>query len=183
MPSCRSLSAAATPPRSATANGRPLVIVVNDQHDEGGSFKALVEQVPSIERIGITSAGSVFRLPAQPREVQSPTGTPLTYRGNDGGGGRAVLDFGSTRVVRAVTFNLRWHYPELGERLLIESSEDGSSWQQAWLGWTGGLAVAAALEDPLTAPVRIPLADVRGRYLRIYPAPAWLLRELTVGGP
>ena len=172
-----------TSPLRYLAIGRPLIIVVNDQHDEDGGFRAMVEQVPSIERIGITSAGSVFRLPAQPREVQSPTGTPLPYRGNDVGGGRAVLDLGSTQVVRAVTFNLRRHYPELGERLLIESSEEGQSWQQAWLGWTGGLALAAALEDPLTAPVRIPLADVRGRYLRIYPAPTWLVRELTVGGP
>ena len=96
---------------------------------------------------------------------------------------RAVLDLGSTQVVRAVTFDLRRHYPELGERLLIESSEEGQSWQQAWLGWTGALAVAAALEDPLATPVRIPLADVHGRYLRIYPAPAWLVRELTVVGP
>jgi hypothetical protein len=85
--------------------------------------------------------------------------------------------------VRGVSFNLRWHYPELCERLLIEQSDDGQAWRQAWLGWTGALAVAAAIEDPLVVPVQVPLPDIRARYLRIYPAPNWLGRELRVVGP
>jgi hypothetical protein len=165
------------------ARGRPLIVIVNDQFDAGGEFRTMVERVPSIERIAASSAGTIFRLPAQPREAPPVTGSLLTWRLRDAGGERLEIDLDSTRVVRAVTFNLRWHYRELGERLLVERSDDGQVWEQAWLGWTGALAVAAAVEDPLVAPVRIPLPDIRVRYLRIYPAPRWLGRELTVIGP
>ena len=165
------------------AAGQPLIVVVNDQLDTGGDFKRMVEGLPSIEWIGVTSAGTVFRLPAQPREPPAPVGAALASHVSDGGGERAVIDLERTRVVRGVTFNLRWHYPELGERLLIERSDDGQSWEQAWIGWTGALAVAGAIEDPLLAPVRVPLPDIRARYLRVYPAPRWLARELAVIGP
>jgi hypothetical protein len=86
-------------------------------------------------------------------------------------------------VVRGIGFNLRWHYPELGERLLIERSDDGQVWQETWRGWTGALAVRAAIEDPQLAPVRVSLRDIRARYLRVYPAPNWLARDITVIGP
>ena len=53
----------------------------------------------------------------------------------------------------------------------------------AWESWTGGPALAGALENALENPVRITLPDVTARYLRIHPAPRWLARELTVYGP
>ena len=165
------------------AAGRPLIVVVNDQFDAGGDFRRMVEGLPSIEWMGATSAGTVFRLPAQPRDPPAPVGAALASHISDGGGEHAVIDLERSRVVRGVTFNLRWHYRELGERLLVERSDDGQSWEQAWIGWTGALAVAAAIEDPLVAPVRVPLPDIRARYLRVYPAPRWLARELTVIGP
>jgi hypothetical protein len=165
------------------ARGRPLVIIVNDQFDAGGDFKSMVEALPSIERVGMTGAGTVFKLPAQPREAPTMAGTRLPAQLLDAGGQRLEIDLGKAQVVRGVSFNLRWHYPELGERLLIEQSDDGQAWRQAWLGWTGALAVAAAIEDPLVVPVQVPLPDIRARYLRIYPAPNWLGRELRVVGP
>jgi hypothetical protein len=170
-------------PLTYLARGRPLIIIVNDQYDAGGEFKKMVEALPSIERVDSTSAGTVFRLPAQPREPPSSDGAVLPSQLRDAGGQRLEIDLGSTRVVRGLRFNLRWHYPELGERLLIERSDDGQTWERAWLGSTGALAVAAAVADPLVAPVRVPMPDIRARYLRIYPAPRWLGRELTVLGP
>jgi hypothetical protein len=169
-------------PLGYLARGRPLAIIVNDQFDAGGEFRSMVEGLPSIERIGSTSAGTVFRLPARAREAPvAGAGIPAQLR--DAGGERLEIDLGNPRVVRGVAFNVRWRYAELGERLRIEQSDDGQVWQQAWLGWTGALAVAAAIEDPLLVPVRVALPDIRARYLRIYPAPRWLGRELTVIGP
>jgi hypothetical protein len=165
------------------ARGRPLFIVVNDPFDAGGDFNAMVAALPSIERIGATSAGTIFRLPAQPREPSSRDGAAVPVQLRDAGGQRLEIDLGRTQVVRGIGFNLRWRYPELGERLLIERSDDGQIWERAWLGWTGALAVAAAIDDPLLAPVRVPLPDIRARYLRVYPAPKWMARELTVIGP
>jgi hypothetical protein len=170
-------------PLGYLARGRPLIIIVNDQFDAGGEFKSMVEGVPSIERMGTTSAGTIFRLPAQPRDAGPITGAALLSQLRDAGGQRLEIDLGTVQVVRGIGFNLRWHYAELGERLLIERSDDGQVWQEAWRGWTGALAVQAAIEDPLVAPVRVPLRDLRARYLRIYPAPKWLAREITVIGP
>ena len=170
-------------PLGYLARGRPLMIIVNDQFDAGGDFKSMVEGLPSIERIGTTSAGTLFRLPAQPRDADTITGATLPARLRDAGGQRLEIDLGTMHVVRGIGFNLRWHYPELGERLLIERSDDGQVWQEAWRGWTGALAVRAAIEDPQLAPVRVSLRDIRARYLRVYPAPNWLARDITVIGP
>jgi hypothetical protein len=66
--------------------------------------------------------------------------------------------------------------------MLIEASDDGMTWRQAWLGWTGEFAFEATLRDPALVPVQIPLPSLRTQYLRIYPAPAWLGDELKVIG-
>jgi hypothetical protein len=85
--------------------------------------------------------------------------------------------------VRTIEFPLRWHYAELGERIAVEASNDGAQWRTVWEQWTGGRALAGALEDQQVAPFRIPLPDVGARYLRIHPAPNWMMRELRVMGP
>ena len=165
------------------ARGRPLLIVVNDRFDEGGAMRRVVESLPSIERLETTGAGTTFRLPAQPREPEGDTGTPLPASMVDAGAGRLLVDLGEPRAVRSVMFALHWHYGELGDRLSIDVSQDGQRWERAWAGWTGAPAFAASLEDPSLTPVRLPLRDARARYLRIYPAPAWLASELRVFGP
>jgi hypothetical protein len=100
----------------------------------------------------------------------------------DVGRDRLEFDLGGVRSALAIEFPLRSRYKDLGNRMLIESSEDGSHWREAWLGWTGGLALDGTLKDPLLAPIRIPLHNVKARYLRIYPAPAWMKHALTLVG-
>lgn len=164
------------------ARGRPLIIIVNRRLDAGGRYTSMMEAIPSIERIGATSVESIYRLPAQPLEAPPVSGVPLAWRPRDAGGERLEIDLETTRVVHSTVFNLRSRYRELSEQLLIERSNDGKDWETAWHGWTGAPAVAAAIEDPLVAPVRLPLSDVRARYLRLYPAPAWLASELAIVG-
>jgi hypothetical protein len=114
--------------------------------------------------------------------VPLPAGPVLAAQARAVGGNRIEVDLGRAHVVRALEFAVRWRYEEFADRLLVEASEDGREWQQAWLGWTGAAALAAALEDPRVTPLRVPLGDVRARYLRIYPAPPWAARELRVIG-
>jgi len=170
-------------PLLVLAAGRALTVVVNDQYDTGGDFKRMVETLPAIERFSVTGAGTVFQLAAQPRAVQAPPGQPIAFQARDAGGQQLILDLAAPQVVRALTFNLRGRYAELGERLRVERSDDGQVWEQSWLGWTGGLALTGAVADPLLVPIRIPLPDIRARYLRIYPAPPWLAQEVGVRGP
>jgi len=170
-------------PLLTLAAGHPLTIVVNDQYDAGGDFQKLVEAVPGIERFSVTNAGTVFTVPAQPVGRTPSAGLPIAFQPHDAGGQQLVLDLATPQIVRTVTFNLRWHYPELGERLRIDRSDDGQAWEQVWLGWTGSPAVAGAIADPLVVPITIPLNDIRARYVRIYPAPYWMAREVGVRGP
>jgi hypothetical protein len=142
----------------------------------------MVAAWPSAELLGASSGGTLFRLPQTAPPASTSGGVVLSARARDAGGERLVLDLGAPHDVGAVAFNLRWHYPELAERMLIERSDDGTTWQQAWLGWTGGLAFDAAVKDQSLAPMRIDFPPVRARYLRIYPAPYWLGREIQAIG-
>ena len=125
-------------PLTYLAAGRTLAIVVNDRYDDGGDFKRLVDSVPGMKALGVAGAGTVFQLDAQPRFAAAPAGRALAFTRRDAGGQRLVLDLATPQIVRALTFNLRWHYPELGERLRVEQSADGEVWTSAWLGLDRG---------------------------------------------
>jgi hypothetical protein len=166
------------------AAGRPLIIFVNHHYDPGGELLQFVRGLPGIVEEGGSEAGSAFVLPARPRPRVGAVGPALqpagmTHEARE----HTIVDLGVPQIVRAVGFNVRWHFEELAPRMQVETSRDGENWTSVWLDWTGGLAVAAAIEDQRAVPVRIALPDVRARYLRIHPVPAWMVRELTVFGP
>ena len=165
------------------ARGRPLAIFVNERNDPGGRFRSLVESLPQIVRTGSGNAGATYVLPAQPRERMPASGTVLEAQQTRLPRAHVQLAFARTVVVRTIEFPLRRHYAQLGERFAVEASDDAKAWRMVWLDWTGGRALAGALEDPRLVPVRIPLPDVTARFLRIHPAPAWMLEELRILGP
>ena len=164
------------------ARRRPLVILVNDRLDQSRSFKEMIQAVPGIQTYGASGAGTMFLLPAQAAPRDPPAGPALPASVRDAG--RYVLEFdvGAPRQLSGVAFPLRRRYEDLAPRIRIETSEDGQTWQESWVGWTGGMAVEATLADPQLAPMRIPLAGVRARYVRVYPASAWMKAELVVQG-
>ena len=165
------------------ARGRPLAIIVSDRFDAGGEFRALVESLPGVTRAGSGSAGAVYLLPAKPRERVAASGSPFPMQTTRLPRAHVVVDLGESRTVRTIEFPLRWHYSEMGERLEIETSQDGASWQVASRDWTAGRALTGALENPQVIPFRLPLPDITARYLRIHPAPDWMIRELRILGP
>jgi hypothetical protein len=164
------------------ARRRPLVIIVNDRLDQSRSFKEMIQAVPGVQHHGASGAGSMFLLPAQAAPREPPAGPALQASVRDAG--RYVLEFdvGTPRQLSGVSFPLRRRYEDLAPRIRLETSEDGLAWQESWVGWTGGMAVEATLADPHLAPMRIPLAGVRARYVRVYPASAWMKAELVVQG-
>jgi hypothetical protein len=113
----------------------------------------------------------------------APAGDPLPVQARIVRGFEVELDLGAIRTVRTVGFPLRWHIGELDSRIRVQGSEDGSTWATVWEDWTGGPSLAAALESPVEAPVRLTLNDVRMRYVRIYPAATWLQRDVNVYSP
>ncbi|HEX6976483.1 MAG TPA: discoidin domain-containing protein, partial [Vicinamibacterales bacterium] len=132
---------------------------------------------------GSSSAGALFVMTPAAQVRTAPEGDAWPATLTELEREHVLLDLGQPRTVRSIGFALRWHYPELAERLAIEISVDGTTWTTAWEQWTGGPALAGALENALENPVRITLPDVTARYVRIHPAPRWLARELRVYGP
>jgi hypothetical protein len=165
----------------ALARDRPLAIIVNARADPAGGFRRMVEDMPAVSLSGITAVGPLFLLSEQPKPSSLPDGKlPCAPRGV--AAQRLQLDCGDRHTISAIEFALRGRYRELAERILIEASDDGLTWQEAWVGWTGEFALEATLQDPVVVPVRIPLPQIRSRYLRIYPAPDWMENETGVLG-
>jgi hypothetical protein len=164
----------------ALARRSPLVIVVSDPNDPGQAYRQMVESMPAIQPLGITAGGSTFLLPAQAPPRLPPFGPPLDAQVRDAGRFLLEFDLGATKGLSALTFPLRRRYDDFASHLRIELSDDGQSWREAWVGWTGSLAVDATLADPSLAPIHIPLPGERTRYVRIYPASAWMKAEVRL---
>jgi hypothetical protein len=164
------------------ARQHPLVVIVNSRADRGGDFERMIETIPGIRREGISAAGPVFLLPRQPPAPAAIAGTVLPFRGASFDAQTLQVDLGDIRPLGAIHFDMRNRFRDLGERLRIDGSADGTTWRELWLGWTGEYALDATLRDPRAVTVRIAVADGRARYLRIYPSPAWLQEELRVVG-
>jgi hypothetical protein len=163
------------------ARGRPLIIVVNGQSDENGDMLRFVRALEGVEEHGSSTAGSIFVLRARPKGQTAPAGARLpiaavTRQPRE----HVVLDLGHSDIIRTVAFPVRWHYDEMGSRLAVEASDDGTTWKTVWEDWTAAPALAGALENQKDVPFRITLPDVQARYLRVHPAPPWLERELSV---
>jgi hypothetical protein len=165
------------------SRGRPLILILQDRNDPDGVYREVMESLPGIQRFGTSGAGTVYVLPARATERRPQGGEPLPFTTTFQPREHVVVDLGSPKTVRTVEFALRWHYEDLGSRFAVEASQDGQTWTSVWEDWTAGPAVAAALEDQVIVPVRLPIADVQARYLRLHPAPAWLMRELRIVGP
>ena len=71
--------------------------------------------------------------------------------------------------------------------LQIDISDDRNAWRTAWTGKPAFITYLAALEEPLTVPLRFPLAGASGRYVRLRqlsadPVYYWSIAELHVLG-
>jgi hypothetical protein len=165
------------------ARGRALLAIVSEQFDPAGDIQALVESIPGASRIGSGNAGRLFLIPPQPRERVAATGSNLAATWQSLPRAHAVVDLGRTQLVRTIEIRLRRRYLEVGGRIAVEKSADGTNWQTATEEWTGGRVMAAILDDPRLVPFRIPLPDVSARYLRLHPMEPWMLEEVRVIGP
>jgi hypothetical protein len=164
------------------ARGRSLVVIVHRAHDPAGEWRALVQQAGGVlqEESGV---GPVYVIPPQPRERIPPVGPPVAGRPVENEAGYAAIDLGSEQIVRGITVTLRWRYAEIGRRMTVETSNDGTTWTPVWQDWTGAAALAGALEDPLLVPMRVYFPDVRARYIRVTPAAPWVAHQITASPP
>jgi len=175
-----SLARGDTSALSYLARRRPLVIVINDLQDPGHGYRRMIEAIPGIQFQGVTAGGATFLLNPQVEPKRPPVGAALPATSRDAGRYRIEYDLGSLHHLAAIEIPLRKRYADFSDRLRIETSDDGDVWREVWLGWTGGLAMEAALSDPRVVPFRIHLPGASGRFVRVYPASAWMKDELRI---
>jgi hypothetical protein len=165
------------------ARGRTLLILISERRDPAGDFRRVIESIPGVQRGEASAAGTSYILRAQPRERRPTGGAVHPFTATRFPRNHVVLDLGTTRVIRALEFPLRDHYDDFGARFAIEASNDGQAWTTVLVDWTGGPAIAGALEDQVRVPVQFVVPDIAARFLRIHPAEPWLIDELVVRGP
>jgi F5/8 type C domain len=163
------------------ARGQPLVIIV-DERRYGSGFRDMVAAMPDVQSHGVSGAGSMFVLPAQPQAQRRRLlpGPAIRAHVTDSGKNGLVFDLGEPHAITAITMPLRGRHEDLAERLLIETSDDGHTWRETWRGFTGAFALDAALIDPQVEPVMIPLPAATARFVRVYPTAEWMKGELEI---
>jgi F5/8 type C domain-containing protein len=98
-----------------------------------------------------------------------------------------TLDLGTTRHVTGVEQQIAGFVADFPRALTVETSIDGTSWSAAWTGGTALLAFSAALEEPLTIPLRTMFEARPARFVRLRQTGGdkiyyWSIAELRVFG-
>lgn len=164
------------------ARGTGLIVVVHRTFDEDRKWSRFVEGAGGVRQLE-TGVGPVFFIAPQAHQRQPPLGSVLEAVNVPSPPGSVTIDLGSEVVVRALRLPLRGRHRDIVPTLLVEISNDGENWTEAWQGWTGEAALIAALEDQRIEPMEIYLPDVRTRYIRVTPGRRWIARGLTAIGP
>lgn len=98
-----------------------------------------------------------------------------------------TVDLGATRKVTGVEQQIAGYVADFPRLLTVETSVDGTSWSTAWSGGTAILAFSAAIEDPLSVPLRSTFDARAARYVRLRQSGTeriyyWSIAELRVFG-
>jgi hypothetical protein len=200
---------------SAMASFGDIEVVVDHAADDDRRMRAYVSSHPAAEKVFASEQYSSYRIrsagqPAAHPRIEGATvsiasasatvGRHLLARINDGDlisrweGGRGqqpgdtlTIDLGSRRQVRGVELDLGGYVADFPRRLRIETSTDGTSWEERWSGSGGGAALAGALLDARLMPLFFEFSPAPARYIRLTqlgadPVFYWSVAEMKVFG-
>ena len=190
----------------------PFEIVVDGARDPDGRWSSAIAQRAGVERLGAAGGRQRFSVPAIPRHpdlegrslplssVSVSTGASGVEAMMDGdfrsrwttgaaqrGGETVTIDMGRLDVVTGITLTLGPHLGDYPRDLAIDTSEDGTRWENRWRGRTVALAFEGALRDPRRVPLRFALPPVPARWIRLTQNGSdrmqfWSITELGVFG-
>jgi hypothetical protein len=78
-----------------------------------------------------------------------------------------TVDLGQVRRASAVETEIGGYILDFPRELTVETSVDGTQWEQVWSGRTALTTFSAALEYPLDVPLRFPFESRQARYVRL----------------
>jgi hypothetical protein len=98
-----------------------------------------------------------------------------------------TIDLGIPHQVCGVEQEIAGYTADFPRMLTIDTSLDGASWSPAWSGSGALVALSAALEEPLTIPLRFPFDARPARYVRLRQTGMdsvyyWSIAELSIYG-
>ncbi|MGH9371395.1 MAG: discoidin domain-containing protein [Vicinamibacterales bacterium] len=192
-----------------------IEVVVDNDHDRRGRWRAYIAAQPHAEIVHEEEAYTAYRLgrlsphdglpsfSAPPLTIAAISASTLQDRvsnmidgdritrwdtaGPQGPTDEVLLDLGETRRLEGLEMQIAGYVADFPRQLVIDVSDDRATWHPQWSGSTGLLAMVAALEAPLSVPLRFRFDDVRARYIRLRQASRdpiyyWSIAELRVHG-
>ena len=77
------------------------------------------------------------------------------------------VDLGAVRTVSGIDLSLGPFVQDFPRGLIIETSQDGTTWSEVWRGGSAGLTIAATFEQPLEVPLRYRFSPALARLVRM----------------
>ena len=78
-----------------------------------------------------------------------------------------TIDLGDVRRATAVEMEIGGYILDFPRVLTVETSQDGTQWEQVWSGRTALTTFSAALEYPLDVPLRFPFEPREARFVKL----------------
>ena len=127
----------------------------------------MIEKMPGIQTHGVSGAGSMFLLPAQPAPREPPLGPALAATVRDAGRYMLEFDLGEPRPLSGIDVSAPRRYDDLAARMRIETSDDGQRGRSHGSAGPGGFASKRRWPIPQLAPMRIRSPATRALHPRL----------------
>jgi hypothetical protein len=146
--------------------GHPLYVLVASTENEA-TWTGFMDARPDAQLLGVKGGGRLYRMPAVPFASAPRAGTPVDGVTVTTDPGWLIADLKQPQRVRGVEVRTGGVLHLIPDELIVQVSDDGATWRTVFDTRPGGIALMGALASPLTIPLRIDLADVEARYLRV----------------
>jgi hypothetical protein len=160
-----------------------LLALLDPRAPEAGLLRDAVRAEDGV-RLSMSPGGrEAYVLPGLPASRAPLLGTRIAAQSVEWRRTRILCDLGAVEDVGGLRLVLGRGVSRLPPRVEVELAERLPSWQAAWEGRLGGLALEAALSDPRRVAVTLVTPGARGRHVRVRLFDRMMVEEIQVFRP